>query len=119
MSQIATGSLVSKNAARPDEVRPFEGHGHLDVLQLGDHTVGVGTFEPGWRWSVDVKPIAKTDSCQGNHLFYVISGRMGVRHEDGSELEVGPGDVAAVKPGHDAWVIGDQPCIEVDFLSAA
>jgi quercetin dioxygenase-like cupin family protein len=72
-------------------------------------------FEPGWKWSVDVAPIAGTASCQAQHLGYVISGRMRIRMEDGSEDEVGPGDFLRVAPGHDAWVLGDEPCVMVDF----
>jgi hypothetical protein len=104
-----------KNFDSPDEVRPFEGNGKADVLRFSGQTGGRGTFEPGWRWSNDVKPIAGTDSCQVAHLAYVISGRMGIRMDDGTEAEVGPGDVFACPPGHDAWVIGDQACVSVDF----
>ena len=104
-----------KNFDSPDEVRPFEGNGKADVLMIGGQTIGRGTFEPGWRWSNNVKPIAGTDSCQVSHLAYVISGRMGIRMDDGSEVEVGPGDVFACPPGHDAWVVGDQSCVAVDF----
>jgi hypothetical protein len=109
------GSLTIKNVGSPEEVRQFAAHGHADVIEVGGHPVLFGTFEPGWRWSDDVKPIAKTDSCEATHLLYVISGRMGVRMSDGTEGEVGPGDVASIEPGHDAWVIGDEPCISVDF----
>jgi hypothetical protein len=119
MAQTTSGSLTAKSADNPDEVRQFEGKGHLDVLQLGDHTVGVGTFEPGWKWSENVKPIAKTEKCMATHLIYVISGRMNVVHEDGTELEISPGEVVFVKPGHDAWVVGDEPCRQVDFMSGA
>jgi hypothetical protein len=104
-----------KNTSEPEEVRTFAAHGHVDVVNVSGHPVLYGTFEPGWRWSQDVKPIAKTDSCQGTHLLYCISGRMQVQMEDGSEAELGPGDVAAIEPGHDAWVVGDEPCISVDF----
>jgi hypothetical protein len=82
---------------------------------IGDQTIGRGTFEPGWRWSNNVKPIAGTDSCQVSHLAYVVSGRMGIRMDDGTEVEVAAGDVFACPPGHDAWVVGDQPCVAVDF----
>ncbi len=82
-----------KNFDSPDETRPFEGNGKADVVNIGGQTVGRGTFESGWRWSNNVKPIAGTDSCQVAHLAYVLSGRMGIRMEDGSEVEVGPGDV--------------------------
>ena len=82
-----------KNFDSPDETRPFEGNGKADVVNIGGQTVGRGIFEPGWRWSNNVKPIAGTDSCQVAHLAYVLSGRMGIRMEDGSEVEVGPGDV--------------------------
>ena len=104
-----------KNFDSPDEVRQFEGKGKADVVNIAGQTVGRGTFEPGWRWSNNVKPIAGTDSCQVSHLAYVISGRMGIRMDDGSEVEIGPGDVFAAPPGHDAWTVGDEPCVSVDF----
>ena len=95
-----------KNFNSPDETRPFEGKGQAEVVVVAGHTVGHGTFEPGWKWSENVKPIAKTDSCQVSHLGYVMSGRMRVFMDDGSEGEVGPGDVLAIPPGHDAEVVG-------------
>ncbi|MBI4212829.1 MAG: cupin domain-containing protein [Chloroflexi bacterium] len=109
----------AKNFERSDETRPFVGHGKMDIVQLTDGTVGKGVFEPGWRWSQDVKPLAKTDSCQARHLGYVLSGRMRVRMDDGSEVEVGPGDVVKIDPGHDAWTVGDEVCVMVDFAGAA
>jgi hypothetical protein len=104
-----------KNFDSPDETRPFQGNGQADVVELGGHTVGHGTFEPGWRWSENVKPIAQTDSCQVAHLGYVMSGRMRIFMDDGSEGEVGPGDVFAIPPGHDAEVVGDEACVMLDF----
>lgn len=104
-----------KNFESPDETRPFEGKGKADVLQIGGQTVGRGVFEPGWRWSENVKPIAGTESCQVSHLGYCMSGRMKVYMDDGSEFEVGPGDVAAIPPGHDAEIVGDEECVFVDF----
>ena len=99
----------------PDEVRPFEGHGQVEAVSVGGHTVGRGTFEPGWKWSNDVKPIAGTDSCEVSHLGYVVSGRMVVHMDDGSDTELSAGDVAAIPPGHDAEVVGDEPCVMYDF----
>ena len=104
-----------KNFDSPDETRPFEGMGKAEVLNIGGKVVGKATFEPGWRWSNNVKPLAGTDSCQVSHLGYVLSGRMRVYMDDGSEFEVGPGDVAAIPPGHDAETIGDEPCVQLDF----
>ena len=104
-----------KNVDSPDEVRPFEGKGKVDAVQVAGQTVGRGTFEPGWKWSNNVKPIAGTDSCEVSHLGYVISGRMSVKMDDGSESEIGPGDVVAIPPGHDAEVVGDEACVMVDF----
>jgi uncharacterized cupin superfamily protein len=104
-----------KSFDSPDETRPFEGHGHADAVELAHHTVMRGVFEPGWRWSVDLKPIAQTDSCEVSHLGYCVSGRMKVTMDDGSEAEIGPGEAAAIPPGHDAEVVGDEACIWVDF----
>ena len=108
-------SMEVKSFDSPDEVREFEGNGRADVLQIGGHTVGRGTFEPGWRWSANVKPIAGTDSCEVSHLGYVMSGRMRVFMDDGSESECGPGDVIAIPPGHDAETLGDEACVVLDF----
>jgi quercetin dioxygenase-like cupin family protein len=112
--------LEVKNSSSPEETRPFaDGMGQADVVQLNGEPVLRGTFEPGWRWSEHVKPIAKTDSCQAPHRMYCISGRMRVRMDDGQELEIGPGDFAAIAPGHDAWTVGDEPCIAVDWGAAS
>ena len=112
-------SLEIKNVDRPDETRPFAAKGQAAAVTVGGTVVLRGTFEPGWRWSNDVKPLAKTDSCQSSHAVYVISGRMGIRMDDGTEGEVGPGDVFFAAPGHDAWTIGDEACIAVDFGASA
>lgn len=98
----------------PDETRPFEGHGHLELVTVGGHEIGRGVFEPGWRWSQDVKPLAQTDSCEFAHLGYIVSGRMHVYMDDGSEGVLGPGDVFSIAPGHDAEVVGDEPCVMLD-----
>jgi hypothetical protein len=106
----------SRNFDRPDERREFRGHGHLDVLNFEDGTtVGRGVFEPGWRWSTDVKPIAGTDSCQASHIGYCLSGSMVVRMDGGEEFRIRPGEVFRIPPGHDAWVEGDQRCELVDM----
>ncbi|MEX1172175.1 MAG: adenylate/guanylate cyclase domain-containing protein [Chloroflexota bacterium] len=90
-------------------------HGKVEVVELDDTVVGRMTYEPGWRWSADVRPIAGTDTCQFHHLGVTLSGRLRVQMVDGTELEVGPGEVFEIPPGHDAWVLGDQPWVSVDF----
>lgn len=107
--------LENKNFESPDEIRPMTDKGRVEILRVGDGVIGKATFEPGWRWSDHVKPIAGTESCQSAHLGYVVSGRQRVRMDDGSELEFGPGDVVAIPPGHDGWVVGDEPCVFIDF----
>ena len=107
--------LEVRNPDQADETRPFVDKGRVEIVKLTGGTVGRGTFEPGWRWSEHVKPIAGTESCQSLHMGYCISGRMVVRMEDGTEKEIGPGDVLVIPPGHDAWVVGDEPCVQVDF----
>ena len=88
--------LEVKNFDSPDETRPFEGNGQAEVVFVAGRSIGKGTFQPGWRWSDNVKPIAGTDDCKVSHLGYVVSGRMKVFMTDGSEGEIGPGDVFAI-----------------------
>jgi quercetin dioxygenase-like cupin family protein len=108
--------LETKTFDSPDETRPFEdGKGQVEVVNIGGGSVLYGTFEPGWRWSEHVKPLAGTDSCQSPHFLYVLSGRMKLVMDDGTEVEVGPNSVARIEPGHDAWVVGDEPCKSIDF----
>jgi quercetin dioxygenase-like cupin family protein len=111
--------LEVRNHDQADESRPFVDKGHVDVLKLATGTVGRGTFEPGWRWSEHVKPIAKTDSCQAAHLGYFVSGRMKVVMNDGEEMEYGAGDFVSIPPGHDAWTLGDEPAVIIDWQGYA
>lgn len=106
--------LQRRRFSEPSDVRTIP-RGRIDIVELDDTVVGRMTYEPGWRWSVDVKPIAGTDTCQYHHLGVTQSGRLRVQMADGTELEVGPGDVFEIPPGHDAWVVGDEPWVCVDF----
>ena len=107
-------TFVKKSFDAPDETRPIS-KAKIAIVNLGDVTAMRGTFEPGWRWSECVKPVAGTESCQVAHLGYVLSGRMHVRMDDDSEHEVGPGDAIVIPPGHDAWIVGDEACVILDF----
>jgi mannose-6-phosphate isomerase-like protein (cupin superfamily) len=107
-----------KSMESPDETRKFE-KGRVDVVNLSGGAVGRYHFEPGWKWSDDVKPIAGTEMCEVEHHMFQISGRMHVVMKDGSEFEMGPGDVGIAPPGHDAWVVGDEPAIGVDWAGMA
>ena len=108
-------SIEVKNFEAPDETRPFEGNGHLEIINVNGAQIGKAVFEPGWSWSQNVKPIAQTDLCAVNHFGYVLSGRMKIVMDDGSEGEIGPGDVFAIPAGHDAHVVGDEPCVTIDL----
>ncbi|MEU4271720.1 cupin domain-containing protein [Streptomyces sp. NPDC026092] len=109
--------IVSRSFDSADETRPFEdAKGRLDLITTDRGPVGRAVFEPGWQWSKHIKPIAGTDSCQAAHLGYVVGGRMKIVMDDGESLEVGPGDLFTVKPGHDAWVVGDEPCVALDWV---
>jgi quercetin dioxygenase-like cupin family protein len=110
--------LLARSLDSPDERREFAS-GRLDVVQLGDRHVGRFTLEPGWRWSRSVAPVVGTDSCGAAHLGYVVSGRLHVRMNDGTEGEAGPGDAYWIAPGHDAWVAGDEPAVVIDVEGAA
>lgn len=105
--------IQRKSLDKPDEVRSA-GSGTVDIVTIGDFVVGRTTFPPGWRWSVDVKPIAQTEQCMYHHLSVVTHGTLRARMADGSEMEFGPGDVVDLPPGHDAWVVGDETYIGVD-----
>jgi hypothetical protein len=96
--------MVKKSFDAPEEIRSFD-KSKIEVVVLGDVKAMRVTNQPGWRWSECVKPTVGTDSCQVGHLIYVISGRIVVRMDDGSEAEFGPGDVGSIPPGHDAWIV--------------
>ncbi len=107
--------LEVRNHDQADETPSFVDKGRVEIVKLAGGIVGRGTFEPGYRWSEHVKPIAGTEICQAPHMGYCISGRMVVRMDDGTEKEIGSGDVLVIPLGHDAWVVGDEPCVQVDF----
>ena len=106
--------MQSKTLSKPDETRTFP-KGKLELVTLGGVTFGRGTFEPGWKWSTSVQPLVNTKSCEAPHLQYHVSGRLGVQMDDGSEAVFGPGDVSLLPPGHDAWVVGDEPAVVIDI----
>jgi hypothetical protein len=110
------GGSQKRQFETPDETRTFE-HGRFDVVRLGDRSVARFTYEPGWKWSESVKPLVGTDSCQKHHVGYVIQGQLHVSTEDGDEIDVGPGEAYEVLPGHDAWVVGDENWIALEFES--
>lgn len=107
-----------KGFTTPDEVRTFE-KGKLELINIGGGVVGRLTLEPGWRWSLHVKPLAQTEWCEAPHFQYQLSGRLHVQMADGNEFEIGPGDVSALPAQHDAWVIGDEPVVLIDWSGAS
>jgi hypothetical protein len=109
--------IERKTFSTPDEVRTFE-KGKLELVKVGSGVVGRLTLEPGWRWSTHVKPIAGTEWCEAPHFQYHVSGRIHVLMRDGTEIEAGPGEVTALAAGHDAWVVGNDPVVLVDWSGA-
>ncbi len=110
--------LSNKSFDRSDERRtpPLT---QVDVVQLDGATAARLTLQPGWRWSECIKPTAGTGSCRAKHLGAVISGRLHVKHDDGSEATLGPGEAYVISSGHDAWVVGDEPAVAVEFDTQA
>ena len=100
----------------PDETRTPD-KTTIQILKLSDTSIARVTFQPGWKWSECIKPIAGTESCQARHVGTVVGGRMHVTHEDGSEFEAGPGSAYVIEPGHNAWVVGDEPFVAFEFES--
>jgi quercetin dioxygenase-like cupin family protein len=112
--------MERKRFDHPDDTRPFqEDKGGVEILNIGGGVVGRATFEPGWKWSEHVKPIAGTESCQAAHFGYVLSGRQVIRMDDGTEAEIGAGDIVSIPAGHDGWTVGDEPCVVLDFSGMA
>lgn len=103
-----------KNIATPDETRTFE-KGRIEIVNVGKVTFAKVTFEPGWRWAECVKPLVGTDTCQTTHWGFGIAGRIHVLMDDGTEFETGAGDAVIIPPGHDAWVVGEEPYVSIDL----
>lgn len=103
-----------KSFEKPDEAREFP-KGRLELIKIGGATIGRAIYQPGWRWSTSIQPLAKTKSCEASHFLYHVSGLLKVRMDNGTELECRRGDVSLLPPGHDGWVVGDEPVVVVDF----
>ncbi len=110
----ATVEALAKSLESPDLRRDFP-NGQMAIVNLGHTVLARIHLEPGWRWSRDVRPTVKTESCQIAHVQYVLSGNLMVQMDDGTQLELKPGDAASIPPGHDAWVVGDEPFVAIDF----
>jgi mannose-6-phosphate isomerase-like protein (cupin superfamily) len=110
--------LEKKGMANADEVRAFD-KGHLALVTVGNVTFGRAVFQPGWAWSESVKPIAKTAHCEVGHVGFIVSGRMKVVMTTGDQIEFGPGDAVSIPPGHDAWIVGDEPCVYLEVAGAS
>ena len=108
--------VTSVNFDQPDETRTFS-NGQWDIVHIGNATVARATFQPGWHWADDVKPIVGTDSCQQRHVGFLMSGILRVRTEDGTELSLKPGHAYVIEPGHDAWADGEEPTVSVEFAT--
>jgi hypothetical protein len=103
-----------KSFSAPDETRQFP-QGRLELINIGGATIGRAVFEPGWRWATSVQPLAKTRSCEAPHFQYHVAGVLRIKMDDGSEFDCKPGDVSLLPSGHDAWVVGSDAAVVVDF----
>jgi mannose-6-phosphate isomerase-like protein (cupin superfamily) len=110
--------VVKKSFESPDEQRTPD-KTHVAVVDLGSVKAARITMQPGWKWSECIKPIVGTDSCQIHHEGMLAAGNMRVRHDDGTEVDIGPGDAYVIEPGHDAWVVGDETVVGYEFDSKA
>jgi quercetin dioxygenase-like cupin family protein len=114
---IVVSKLESKSHNRPDETRTPP-KARVDIVHLEGFTIGRFTFEPGWRWSECIKPLAKTETCQLSHIGYVVSGRLTVQLKEGTKTTFSAGDSYAIPPGHDAWVEGTERFVGIELVSA-
>jgi hypothetical protein len=113
-----TQQAEHRSFTQADETRQFP-NGQAEILKVGGGEVGRLVFQPGWRWSNDVKPIAMTDSCEAPHFQYHVSGRLAILMDDGTQFVAEPGDITCLPSGHDAWVVGDDPVVVVDWFGAS
>jgi hypothetical protein len=118
MTTTTTQSTEHRQFAAPDEVRPFD-RGRLELLHVGGSDIGRLVLRPGWRWSNDVKPIAGTELCEAPHFQYHVAGTLHIEMADGTSYDAGPGDVTSLPSGHDAWVVGDEDVVVVDWYGAS
>lgn len=112
-----TTAVHKKRLDAPDETRPI-GRGIAEIVNIDGLTIARTHHKPGWRWSQDVKPIAKTDRCEAQHVGYVVQGHLHIVGRDGSEGEINAGDGFVIPPGHDAWTVGNETVILLDFKGA-
>jgi hypothetical protein len=110
--------VEARDFSAPDETRKPD-KTVIELVGIGGGQIGRYTFQPGWRWSECIKPIVNTDSCQVEHIGYVISGTLHVKHDDGTETDVSAGEVYRIAPGHDAWNTGQEAVVAVEFQGAA
>jgi len=110
----AMPSIEARDFASPDETRT-PARTRVDMVRMGETSAARLELEPGWRWSECIKPVAGTESCQLRHVGVVQSGTMHITHDDGSELDIGPGQAYVIEPGHDAWVVGDEGVVAFEF----
>jgi hypothetical protein len=111
---VKKAGVETKSLNIPDEVRTFD-KGRVEIINIDGRTIGRATFQPGWRWSESVKPLVKTNSCEAPHFQYHLSGTLRIKADDGTEKVCKAGDVSVLGSGHDAWVVGDEPVVVVDF----
>ena len=116
--QITEQIIEQRDFADPDEVRPFE-YGRAEILKVGGTEIGRLVLSPGWRWSEHVRPIAGTELCEAPHFQYHVAGTLRVRTADGTEFDATPGQVTSLPAGHDAWVVGDEDVVVVDWFGAS
>src|SRR4051812_32720279 len=109
----------SNDFSTPDEIRRPHETVAVEVVKVAGGEIGRYTFQPGWRWSEHIKPVVGGESCQTDHLGYLVSGTLGVSSDDGATGEVTAGSVYRIAPGHDGWVVGDEPAVVVEFQGAA
>jgi len=109
--------VTNRDMGSPNDTMTFD-NGQVEVVKIGGSTIRRNRFEPGWCWSVNVGPMAGSDSCPVHHVGYLLSGRLHVVTEDGGEADIGPGEAYEIQPGHDGWVVGDEAVVAIEFSPA-